>query len=206
MADREREVTMRFLAEPTDINFGGKVHGGAVMKWIDQAGYTCAAGWSGQYCVTVYVGGISFYKPVLIGNVVEAHARLVHTGRTRSMHVVVDVGASDPKDRLRTTTTHCVIVFVAVDERGDPVEVTRWLPETRGGRGRRTVRREAHGAAQGQRSRWQTSAAPRPSNSNPPTLKVTTARPTCGLSITTSLQEGTEALLAACTADHRRGT
>jgi len=130
MADREREVTMRFLAEPTDINFGGKVHGGAVMKWIDQAGYTCAVGWSGQYCVTVYVGGIRFYKPVLIGNVVEAHARLVHTGRTRSMHVVVDVGASDPKDRLRTTTTHCVIVFVAVDERGDPVEVTRWLPET----------------------------------------------------------------------------
>ena len=130
MADREREVTMRFLAEPTDINIGGKVHGGAVMKWIDQAGYTCAAGWSGQYCVTVYVGGIRFYKPVLIGNVVEAHARLVHTGRTRSMHVVVDVGASDPKDRLRTTTTHCVIVFVAVDERGDPVEVTRWLPET----------------------------------------------------------------------------
>ena len=100
------------------------------MKWIDQAGYTRAAGWSGQYCVTVYVGGISFYKPVLIGNVVEAHARLVHTGRTRSMHVVVDVGASDPKDRLRTTTTHCVIVFVAVDERRDPVEVTRWLPET----------------------------------------------------------------------------
>jgi acyl-CoA hydrolase len=98
--EREREVTLRFLAEPTDINFGGKVHGGAVMKWIDQAGYACAVGWSGQYCVTVYVGGIRFYKPVLIGNVVEAHAKLVYTGRT-SMHVVVDVGASDPKDRLR---------------------------------------------------------------------------------------------------------
>ena len=40
------------------------------------------------------------------------------------------MGASDPKDRLCTTTTHCVIVFVAVDERGEPVEVTRWLPET----------------------------------------------------------------------------
>jgi uncharacterized protein (TIGR00369 family) len=99
MADREREVTMRFLAEPTDINFGGKVHGGAVMKWIDQAGYTCAVGWSGQYCVTVYVGGIRFSKPVLIGNVVEAHARLVHTGRTRSMLVDVDVGASDPRPK-----------------------------------------------------------------------------------------------------------
>src|SRR5918998_24965 len=58
MPEREREITLRFLAEPTDMNFGGKVHGGAVMKWIDQAGYACAVGWSGQYCVTVYVGGI----------------------------------------------------------------------------------------------------------------------------------------------------
>jgi acyl-CoA hydrolase len=113
--EREREVTMRFLAEPTDITFGGKVHGGAVMKWIDQAGYACTVGWSGQYCVTVYVGGIRFYKPVLIGNVVEVHARLAYTGRT-SMHIVV--GASDRKARRHTKTTHCVIVFVAVDEQG----------------------------------------------------------------------------------------
>ncbi|HET7479511.1 MAG TPA: acyl-CoA thioesterase [Rubrobacteraceae bacterium] len=127
--EREREVTMRFLAQPTDINFGGKVHGGAVMKWIDQAGYACAVGWSGQYCVTVYVGGIRFYRPIRIGNVVEVRARLAHTGRT-SMHVVVDVGASDPRDRRRTETTHCVIVFVAVDDEGNPVEVARWRPET----------------------------------------------------------------------------
>jgi acyl-CoA hydrolase len=62
------------LAEPTDVNFGGKVHGGAVMKWIDQAGYACAAGWSGQYCVTVYVSGIGFRRPVPIGNMVEVYA------------------------------------------------------------------------------------------------------------------------------------
>src|ERR1700712_544722 len=95
-AGSNRGITLRFLAEPSDVNFGGKVHGGAVMKWIDQAGYTCAVGWSGQYCVTVYAGGIRFYKPVLIGNVVEVKARLVHTGKT-SMHVAVDVRASDPR-------------------------------------------------------------------------------------------------------------
>ena len=39
-----RELTLQFLAEPADVNFGGKVHGGMVMKWIDQAGYACAAG------------------------------------------------------------------------------------------------------------------------------------------------------------------
>ena len=83
---KEREVTLRFLAQPGDVNFGGKVHGGAVMKWIDQAAYACAVAWSGQYCVTVYVGGIRFYRPILIGNLVEVRAKLIHTGKT-SMHV-----------------------------------------------------------------------------------------------------------------------
>jgi acyl-CoA hydrolase len=39
MLQWEQEITGRFLAEPMDINFEGKGRGGAVMKWIDQAGY-----------------------------------------------------------------------------------------------------------------------------------------------------------------------
>jgi acyl-CoA hydrolase len=126
---QQREVTLRFLAEPTDVNFGGKVHGGAVMKWIDQAGYACAAGWSGQYCVTIYVGGIRFYRPVLIGQLVEVRARIIYTGST-SMHLAVDVSSRDPKAQVAATTTHCVIVFVAVDEAGAPVPVPVWAPIT----------------------------------------------------------------------------
>jgi acyl-CoA hydrolase len=126
---QQREVTLRFLAEPTEVNFGGKVHGGAVMKWIDQAGYTCAVGWSGQYCVTVYVGGIRFYQPILIGDLVEVHARLIYTGTT-SMHIAVDVRAGDPKTRLTRQTTHCIIIFVAVDDQGKPAPVPSWQPQT----------------------------------------------------------------------------
>ena len=85
---RVREITLRFLAAPTDISIYGKVHGGAVMKWIDEAGYICAAGWSGYPCATVYVGGIRFHKPIQIGNIVEVHAQLIYTGRT-SMHIAV---------------------------------------------------------------------------------------------------------------------
>ena len=120
---------MRFLAEPTDMNFGGKVHGGAVMKWIDQAGYACAVGWSGHYCVTLYVGGIRFHKPILIGNMVEVRARIIYTGRT-SMHVAVDVSAGDPRDGHFQETTHCIIIFVAMDDEGKPVGVTPWAPRT----------------------------------------------------------------------------
>jgi acyl-CoA hydrolase len=129
MSKQTRDITLRFLAEPTDINFGGKAHGGAVMKWIDQAGYACAAGWSGQYCVTVYVGGIRFYKPVLIGNMVEVHARVIYTGRT-SLHIAVDVSASDPKEGEYSKTTHCIIIFVAIDAQGQLIPVTPWVPET----------------------------------------------------------------------------
>src|SRR3989337_1445200 len=121
MPERERETPLPFRAEPTDVNFGGKVHGGAVMKWIDQAGYACAVGWSGQYCVTVYVGGIRFHRPVLLGNMVEVRAQLIRTGKT-SLHVAVGVSAGDSKEGLYTKTTQCVIVFVALDDGGTPVE------------------------------------------------------------------------------------
>ncbi len=129
MTQPTREVTLCFLAEPSHVNFGGKVHGGAVMKWIDQAAYACAAGWSESYCVTVYVGGIRFYKPILIGNLVEVRAKVILTGTT-SIHVAVDVFASDIKSRQFYKTTHCVAIFVAVDEAGSPMSVPTFVPET----------------------------------------------------------------------------
>lgn len=122
-----REVTLRFLAEPGDVNFGGKVHGGAVMRWIDQAGYTCAVGWSGRYCVTAAVGGIRFVRPIRVGDLVEVHARVVHTGRT-SMHVEVEVAAGDPRGGERLVTTDCVMAFVALDDAGRPTPVPPFSP------------------------------------------------------------------------------
>ena len=75
-------ITLRFLAEPSTVNFGGKVHGGTVMKWIDEAGYACATSWAKRYCVTVYVGGIRFHRPIMIGDLVEVEARLACTGKS----------------------------------------------------------------------------------------------------------------------------
>ncbi len=123
------KLTLRFLAEPGDVNFGGKVHGGAVMKWIDQAGYACAVAWSGCYCVTAYVGGIRFTRPIRIGSLVEVEARLAMTGHS-SMHILVDVRAGDPREGKLACSTHCVMQFVAVDEAGVPTEVPHWEPES----------------------------------------------------------------------------
>ena len=130
MPGTDREVTFRFLAQPTDVNFGGKVHGGMVMKWIDQAGYAAAVGWSGRYCVTVAVGGIQFVQPILIGDLVTVRAKLIYTGSS-SMHFAVDVLACDLKDRNERLATSCVIVFVALDSPdGKPTAVAPWAPQT----------------------------------------------------------------------------
>ena len=129
MTNPKREVTLRFLAEPQDVNFGGKVHGGAVMKWIDLAAYACAAGWSSRYCVTAYAGGIKFVAPIHVGNLVEVEARVIYTG-TSSMHIALAVNACDPKSQNRRLTTRCIVIMVAVDESGQPVTVPKWEPVT----------------------------------------------------------------------------
>jgi len=116
------ETEFRFLAEPTDVNFGGKVHGGMVMKWIDQASYACAAQWSKRYCVTVSANAIRFIRPILVGQMVTITARIVHTGKT-SMHIYVVVRASDPKEDAVVITNRCFITFMAIDESGYPVQV-----------------------------------------------------------------------------------
>jgi acyl-CoA hydrolase len=127
--ERQRGATLRFLAEPTDVNFGGKVHGGAVMKWIDQAGYTCAAGWAGTYCVTVYLGGLHFLGPIRVGELVELRALVIRTGRT-SLDIAIDVYAGDPTSPVRRRTGHCVIVFVALGPDGRPTGVPPWRAES----------------------------------------------------------------------------
>lgn len=124
---RQSSVEFRFLAEPTHVNFGGKVHGGMVMKWLDQAAYACATRWSGLYCVTVSVGTIRFRRPIFVGHVVELVARVVHTGTT-SMHIFVQVRSGEAKSTELAETNHCIISFVALDEQGRPAPVPAYTP------------------------------------------------------------------------------
>jgi acyl-CoA hydrolase len=124
-------ITMRFLAEPSTVNFGGKVHGGTVMKWIDEAGYACATRWAKRYCVTVSVGSIRFKRPIMIGDLVEVEAQLAYTGST-SMNISVEVRAGDMKLGEMQVITDCLVVFVAVDLDGKALPIEPWHPATPG--------------------------------------------------------------------------
>jgi 4-hydroxybenzoyl-CoA thioesterase len=127
-------TTLRFLVPTGVVNFGGRAHGGTVMRWIDEAAYACAVGWVGarplaDHAIGVYSGGIHFLAPVRIGDLVEVDARIILTG-PHSMHVSTRVWTADPRtpDRL-TLTTQCLSVFVVPDDSGVALPVPQWQPE-----------------------------------------------------------------------------
>lgn len=123
--------TLRFLAAPTDVNWGGKVHGGFVMHWIDEAAHVLATCWAGNASnVATFTGGVRFYRPMRIGDLVEVEARLLHTGN-KSMHIGVHVRSGDPTKGVMETTTYCRTVFVTLNEdKNEALPTPKWEPQT----------------------------------------------------------------------------
>lgn len=114
---------LRFLVPPSSANWGGNAHGGTVMRWIDEAAYACAARWSSTDAVAVYSGGIHFYRPIHIGDIVEIRARLIHTS-ARSMHIAIQVHSANPRTpNDLALTTQCMSVFVVPGDDGHAVPV-----------------------------------------------------------------------------------
>jgi acyl-CoA hydrolase len=125
---RSRE-TLRFLAPPTETGVDGLIQAGHVLEWIDRAGFACAAAWSSSYCVTAYVGNINFRRPIVAGDLVQADAQVIHTGRS-SMQIFVTISTADPKIGTYALATDCLLVFVAVDDQRRPKPIPSWQPQT----------------------------------------------------------------------------
>ena len=125
------ELTTRFLAKPTDVNWGGNVHGGTAMEWIDEAATACTMNWAGRTTISVYAGGVRFYKPIHIGDLVEVRARILRTGRT-SMNVSVHVHSGEPRKGLGglSLALHSSMTYVAIDEECNPQPVPHFTPAT----------------------------------------------------------------------------
>lgn len=125
------QITLRFMASPTDVLMAGAqgISGGRVLEWIDKAAYACAVQWSGQYCVTAYVGHIHFTRPIPSGHIVEVRSRIAMTGRS-SMHIVNEVLSADPRDGIFTRACDCLVIFVAKDaETNKSTPVPTFTPE-----------------------------------------------------------------------------
>lgn len=122
-------AVLRFLAAPTDVNWGGKVHGGKVMRWIDEAAFLCASQWTGAQVVASRIYGIRFYRPIVIGNMIEVRARLIHTS-ARRLYVSVHVRSSDVRSGAGEVAAHAMTLFAALDDDGRAEAVRQWNPVT----------------------------------------------------------------------------
>lgn len=120
-------TTVRFRAAKTDADGSGRVRGGRVIRWIDEAAYACGADWTGSEVITSYVSAIRFVRPIVVSDVVDVTARVIYTG-PRSVHISVHVGTADMDGGPPRLLAHALIVVASLDERGRARSVPVWKP------------------------------------------------------------------------------
>jgi acyl-CoA hydrolase len=123
------QLTMTVLMTPDTANFAGNVHGGTLLKLLDQAAYACASRYAGRYVVTLSVDQVMFRQPVLVGELVTLLASVNHTG-TSSMEVGIKVIAENIRTQVSRHVNSCFFTMVAVDGERKPVPVPPLRPSS----------------------------------------------------------------------------
>jgi acyl-CoA hydrolase len=129
--DHQRhQLRMTVLMTPDMANFSGNVHGGTILKLLDQVAYACAARYAGCYVVTLSVDQVTFRQPIHVGELVTFLASVNYTG-TSSMEVGVKVIAENIKTQVVRHANSCFFTMVAVDdETKKPTPVPPLTPAT----------------------------------------------------------------------------
>lgn len=125
----ESRCTLSALMGPQEANALGNVHGGVIMKMVDEAGALAAMRHAGNLVVTVAIDSMTFMEPILLGHLVMCNAELTYVGRT-SMEVRVEVVTENPLRGEPKTTNTAYLVYVAIDANGEPIEVPEIAFET----------------------------------------------------------------------------
>lgn len=125
----DNQLTMTVLMTPDTANFSGNVHGGTILKLLDQVAYACASRYAKSYVVTLSVDQVTFRQPIHVGELVTFLASVNYTG-TSSMEVGIKVIAEDIQKRVVRHVNSCFFTMVAVDENQRPIPVPPLNPET----------------------------------------------------------------------------
>lgn len=123
----KKSLFMTVLMTPDMANFSGKVHGGILLKLLDQVAYSCASRYAGAYVVTLSVDRVLFRDAIRVGELVSFAATVNYTGRT-SMEVGIRVDTENIRDGTRRHTNSSYFTMVAVDDSGSPVPVPPLVP------------------------------------------------------------------------------
>jgi acyl-CoA hydrolase len=123
------QLSMTVLMTPDMANFSGNVHGGTILKFLDQVAYACASRYAGRYVVTLSVDQVMFRQPIHVGELVTFLASVNHTGSS-SMEVGIKVIAEEIRNRVVRHVNSCFFTMVAVDDDKKPTLVTPLQPNT----------------------------------------------------------------------------
>lgn len=123
------QLTMTVLMTPDTANFSGKVHGGSILKLLDQVAYACASRYAGRYVVTLSVDQVMFRLPIQVGELVTFLASVNHTG-TSSMEIGIKVVAEEIRAKVVRHVNSCFFTMIAVDDDGKPTPVPPLNPQT----------------------------------------------------------------------------
>ena len=129
----DTRIENRWFVLPNHTNSLGTVHGGNVMKWMDEAGAMSATRFAGESVVTARMDQVNFRQPVPVGNIALAEAFVYDAGRT-SIRVRVTVHREDPQTAETELTTESYVVYVAIDEDREPTPVPELTVATDDGR------------------------------------------------------------------------
>ncbi len=124
-----KSLTMSILMTPAVANFKGRVHGGDLLKLLDQVAYACASRYCGKYVVTLSVDSVTFKYPIPVGSLVTFLASVNYTGNS-SLEVGIKVISEDIQSRTATHTNSAYFSMVCVDDEGKPSQVPPLEPKT----------------------------------------------------------------------------
>jgi acyl-CoA hydrolase len=122
-------ISIAQLMQVEHANLLGNVHGGWIMKLVDEAGALTCMRHAQRKVVTVAIDSMVFRNPIRLGDLVILNAQVTYTGRT-SMEAEVQVLAENPITGLRTHTNTAYLVYVALDDSGRSTPVPPLLAET----------------------------------------------------------------------------
>lgn len=126
---RASRVTLSQLMHPEHANLLGNVHGGWIMKLVDEAGALACMRHAQRKVVTVAIDSMVFRQPIRIGDLIILSAEVSYAGRT-SMEAEVHVIAENPITGEQTYTNTAYLVYVALDDDGRPTSVPPLKVET----------------------------------------------------------------------------
>jgi uncharacterized protein (TIGR00369 family) len=126
---RASRITISQLMQPEHANHHGNVHGGWIMKLVDEAGALACMRHAQHRVVTVAIDQMTFQQPIHIGDLIILNAEITYTGRT-SLEAEVQVLAENPLTGEQVHTNTAYLVYVALDENGNAAEVPCLLAET----------------------------------------------------------------------------